>query len=96
MYVVSQLAEGFRGVRLLPGGGFELHHHQGQTVDEQHHIRALLRVLHHRPLVGHHKVVIFGVLVVHQIHQGRALLAPLPELHRNAVLQVVGEGDVLL
>ena len=96
VHVVSQLAIGGGGVRLLPGGGLELHHHQGQAVDKQHHVGPLLAVFHHRPLVDGGKAVVLRALVVHQVHQARALLALHHELDRHAVLQIVGKDHVFL
>ena len=94
--VVAELPVGGGGVGFLPGGGFQLHHHQGQAVDKEDDVRPLLRALDDGPLVGDGKIVVTGVLVVRQIDQGGALLAVLEIPHRHAVLEVVGKGHVPL
>ena len=96
VHVVAQLPVGSGGVRLLAGGGLELHHHQRQAVDKQHHVGPFLAVFHHRPLVDGGKAVVLRALVVHQIHQPCALLALHHELDRHAVLQIVGKDHVFL
>ena len=96
VHVVAQLPVGGGGIRLLAGGGLELHHHQRQAVDKQHHVGPLLAVFHHRPLVDDYKAVVLRALVVHQVHQTRALLALHHELDRHAVLQIVGKDHVFL
>ena len=96
VHVVAQLPVGGGGVRLLAGGGLELHHHQRQAVDKQYHVGPLLAVFHHRPLVDDYKAVVLRALVVHQVHQARALLALHHELDRHAVLQIVGKDHVFL
>ena len=96
VHVVAQLPVGRRGVRLLTGGGFQLHHHQREAVHEQHHVQTLLGVLHHRPLVDDGEVVAGGVVVVDEVHQGGALLAVHEVFDGHAVLQAVHEYHVLL
>ena len=96
MHIVSQLTVSGGGVRLLPGGGFQFHHHQGKAVDKQDHIRAFLRVFNKCPLVGHGEIVGVRVAVVDQIDQGVPLLPILKVADGHAVLQVVRERHVLL
>ena len=96
MHVVAQLPVSGGGVGLFPGRGLQLHHHQRQTVEKQHHIGPFLAVLNHRPLVDGSKAIVLRVLVVHQIHQAGALLTLHHELHGHAVLQIVGKDHVFL
>ena len=96
MHIVPQLPVSGGGVGLLAGGGFELDDHQGQSVYEQHHVRPLLAVFNHRPLVDGGKAVVLGVPVVDKINQPGALLALHHILHRHAVLQIVGKDHVFL
>ena len=96
VHVVAQLPVGVGGIGLLPGGGLELHDHQGHAVDKENHVRALFALLHHRPLVGHGKAVALRVGIVQKIDKLRALLPVDPDLHRDTVLKVVHKHHVSL
>lgn len=95
--VVAQLVVGVLHPRVLLGGAFQLHDHQGQAVEEQNHVRAAgAAVFDVCILVYHIEGVVVRVLVVHQADQGGALL-PLGEiLHLYAVLEIPRENPVLL
>ena len=96
VHVIAQLAVCVGSVGLRPGRGFQLHHHQRQAVDKQDHIRPLLAVLHHCPLIRHDEAVPLRTPKVRQIHQPRTLLSLRDILHRHAVLQIIREDPVLL
>ena len=83
--------------RVLLGGAFQLHHHKGQTVEEQNHVRAAgVAVFRVCILVHHIEGVVVRAPVVHQAHQSGELL-PLGEiLHLYAVLEIPCENPVLL
>ena len=96
VHIVPELTVSGGGVRFLPGGGFQFHDYQRQTVDKQNHVGPLFGVLYHRPLVGNGEVVVVGIFVVHEIDEGGAFLAVYNILHRHTVLQIVHEYHVLL
>ena len=83
-----QLVESVPHVRLFVGGVLQLHHRQGQTVDERDHIRAAwLLGAGDGELVHHQKVVVAGLRKVDEVHQIGLLLVPHRKLHQQTAQQ---------
>ncbi len=96
IHIVAQLPVGCGCVCLLPGRRFQFHHHQGQAVNEQHYIRALLRVLHDGPLVDNGKIIVGGVAEVDEIDQSGTFFPVYKVFDGHAGLHIVREGHVFL
>lgn len=95
LLIVLDLLVGIVDGGVFGDGAFQLHHHEGQSVDHHHHVAALVLILFHAPLVHHLEEVSFAAFVVDEPHQGRPLLAVLqvadlqPVLHPEGKLLVV-------
>ena len=96
MHIVAQLPVGGGNIGLLPGGRFQFHYYQGQSIDEYHHVCPLFAVLSHCPLIGNGKAVLVRVSVIHQINQAGAFLTLYHIFYRRAVLQIVGKDHIFL
>ena len=69
--VVQALADAFCHRH---SGALELQNAQGDTVDVQHHVRALVMDPGHRNLLGHGEVIVLGISPVNQPDGNRLLL----------------------
>ena len=96
LLIVLDLLVGVVDGGVFGDGAFQLHHHEGQSVDHHHHIAALALVLFHPPLVHHLEEVSVGVVVVDEPHQGCSFLAVLQEPNLQSVLHPEGKLLVVL
>ena len=96
VHIVAQLMISDGHVGFLTGRGLQLNHDQRQTIDEQDNIGSLLGVLDYRPLIGDNEFIIIRLTIIDKINESRPLLAVHEISDRNAVLQIIGKGHILL
>ena len=97
LHIIPDLVVGVFGADLVLGRAFQFHQHQRQSVYKQNDIRApVVAVLDEGKLIDHIEGIAVQVRIVQQIDDGGAFLSFDIVLHRDAILEVIHEGPVLL
>ncbi len=97
LHIVADLMEGILCPHLILRRTLQLHQNKRQAIDEQNDVRtAVISIFKISKLINHIERVVSFVHVIDQTNNRRLLLSLHKELYRDAILQVIHEGNVFL